>query len=321
MKIALISPDYFPIPPVKYGGIERVVYTLTETLVDKGHEVVLYAPRGSRTRAKLIPYLHEGQDMSRIPGFVKLTLPKGTDIIHDHTQLSVVGRSMLPVPTVSTIHNPLHNPVEHPVYISRRHMELFGQNHGTYVYNGLNPNEYEFTDQKSDYLLYIGAIIGYKGVHHAIEVAERTNQKLIIAGPVYDGPYYQQEILSKMMANPRSHIQYIGEVGGQTRLHLYKNAKCVLFPTLCEEPFGLVMIEAMVSGTPVLGLANGSVPEVLGRFPELLCHSVEDMVEKARSAAFPSPMELREHVMSNFTASLMADRYLEIYKEVTGKTS
>ncbi|TDF92557.1 glycosyltransferase family 4 protein [Paenibacillus piri] len=314
MRIALISPDYLPVPPVKYGGIERVVHTLTEELVSRGHDVILYAPIGSQTSARLIPYLHHGYDMWQIPGFVKLTLPKGVDVIHDHTQLSVVGRKRLSVPTVCTIHNPLTNPVENAVYLSQRHLELFGGNRGTFVYNGLNPEEYQFSDQKGDYLLYIGAILDYKGVHHAIEVAERTKQKLIIAGPVYDQSYFHKEIVAKVMLNPQ--IQYVGEVGGQERQNLLKHARCMLFPTLCEEPFGLVMIEAFACGTPVLGLANGSVPEVMSGFPGLICHSVDQMADKAMHEPLPQPQELRDYVLRHFTTSIMADNYLTIYKSV-----
>lgn len=316
MRIALISPDYLPVPPVKYGGIERVVSTLAEELAGRGHDVILYAPIGSRTKARLMPYLHQGSDMWQIPGFVKLTLPKGVDIIHDHTQLSVVGRRRLAVPTVCTIHNPLTNPVEHAVYLSKRHLELFGQKQGytDYVYNGLDPDEYQFSEEKGDYLLYIGAILPYKGVHHAVEAAERTKHKLKIAGPIYDQDYFHKEIVAKMALNPN--IQYVGEVGGQARQDLLKHARCLMFPTLVEEPFGLVMIEAFACGTPVLALPNGSVPEVMSGFPELICSSVDQMVHMLLHETLPEPAELRRYVHRRFTTSLMTDRYLDIYEKV-----
>ncbi|BBH21094.1 glycosyl transferase [Paenibacillus baekrokdamisoli] len=314
MKIALISPDYLPVPPIKYGGIERVVYTLAEELVSRGHDVTLYAPIGSQTSARLIPYLHHGHDMWQIPSFVKLTLPQHIDIIHDHTQLSVVGQKKLAVPTLCTIHNPLHNPVKHAVYLSRRHKDLFGHFPDKYVYNGLNPDEYQFSDQKDDYLLYMGSIIEYKGVHHAIEVANRSNQKLVIAGPIYDYNYFHHQISPLLMVNPN--VQYIGEVGGQERQNLLKKARCMLFPTLCEEPFGLVMIEALACGTPVLALSNGSVSEVMSGFPNLICHTVDQMADKAMHEILPSPDELRAYVLNNFTTSIMTDRYLEIYEQV-----
>lgn len=317
MRIALICPDYFPIPPANYGGIERVVYTLAEDLVDRGHDVLLYAPRGSQTKARLIPYYHNGSDMWKIPSFVKNTLPLGVDIIHDHTQLSVVGQSRLPTPTVCTIHNRLRNPVKYPVFLSKRHMELFGNPTDTYVYNGLNPDEYQYSEQKLDYLLYIGAILEYKGVHLAIDAAERTGQKLIIAGPVYDHNYFRQHIAPRIVKN--QNIRYVGEVGGQQRQDLLKHARCMLFPTLIEEPFGLVMIEALACGTPVLALSNGAVPEVLDGFPHFICHSVDQMVDKLHDSSFPSPNELRNYVLRHFTTSLMTDRYLEIYEEIIGK--
>ncbi|WNR46269.1 glycosyltransferase family 4 protein [Paenibacillus roseipurpureus] len=319
MRIALISPDYLPVPPPKYGGIERVVYTLAEGLVVRGHEVILYAPIGSQTRGKLMPYLHEGHDMWQIPGFVKLTLPKGVDIIHDHTQLSVVGQKKLRTPTVCTIHNPLTNPVKHPVYLSKRHRDLFGTPQDSVVYNGLNPDEFQFSDQKGDYLLFIGALLPYKGVHHAIEAAERANQRLIIAGPLYDYDYFQKEIMSKALSNPN--IQYVGEVGGQDRQNLLKHARCMLFPTLVEEPFGLVMIEALACGTPVLALPNGSVPEVMSGFPQLICRNVQEMAHKLMHEKLPEPHKLRDYVLKHFTTSTMTDQYLAIYQSIIEQES
>src|SRR5690606_26703705 len=108
---------------------------------------------------------------------------------------------------------------------------------------------------------------------------------LILAGPVYDVDYHKREIEPRIKANPR--IKYIGEVGGKRRTDLLKHAKCLLFPTVCNEPFGLIMIEAMVSGTPVLALSNGAVPEVLERFPELICSTPEEMAEKLMRQDFP----------------------------------
>ncbi|RUS48712.1 glycosyltransferase [Cohnella sp. AR92] len=314
LGIALVAPDYFPLPPPKYGGIERVVYTLTEELARLGHEIYLYAPRGSRANATVIPFEHDGYDMSRIPDLIRRTLPREVDVIHDHTNLSVVGREYPSTPTVSSIHNPLYNPVQTPVYLSRRQMELYGKGEGEFVYNGIDPADYPIKAEKEDYLLYLGAILPYKGVHHALEAAERTGRRLLLAGPLYDMNYYRNEILPVLQRNPN--MEYVGEVGGTYRLELFRNAECLLFPTLCEEPFGLVMIEAMACGTPVLCFPNGAVPEVMGGFPELVCRSAAEMARKIVRAEYPSPEALRAYVENHFTSAIMAQRYLAIYRRV-----
>lgn len=313
LKIVQVSPDYYPVPPKKYGGIERVVYDVTEELVRRGHKVYLYASEGSNSSANIIPYEHNSSDSNKISEFVISTLPDGVDIVHDHTHLSVIGRLHLSTPTVCTIHSARNNAVMHPVYASKRALELIGNNEGHFVYHGINPDDYEFSETKEDFLLFLGVLDWHKGILEAIEVAEKTKEKLIIAGPVFNHEYYSKEIEPRIKSV--TNIDYIGEVGGKTRLDLLKNAKCMLFPTMCEEPFGLVMIEAMVSGTPVLAFPNGAVPEVLNSFPQLICNSLDEMVKKVLAEPFPEPIELRNYVMNKFTASIMTDEYLKIFKD------
>ena len=140
--------------------------------------------------------------------------------------------------------------------------------YGFFVYNGIDLNEYQFSDVKEDYLLFLGLLNWHKGINYAIDVAEKTNQKLIIAGPIFNWTYYTKEIEPRIKNNPN--IQYVGEVGGQQKQDLLKKAKCFLFPTSWEEPFGLVMIEAMACGTPVLAFPNGAVPRSYARTSQIL---------------------------------------------------
>ena len=312
--IIQVAPDVYPLPSENYGGLEKIVYELTEELVRRGHEVYLYAPQGSISSARLIPYQHAGQwNYTEIAHYVQKTLPANTDIIHDHTHYSLIGKLSLPVPTVCTIHIPVNNPVAYPVYVSKGALERHGENKGFYVHNGLNPEEYEFSKHKDDYLLFLGTLTPEKGVHHALEIAERTGQNLIIAGPSHRQDFFANEIEPKLKRCP--HIQYVGTVGGKLKQLLLKYAKCLLFPSQWEA-FGLVMLEAMVCGTPVLALANGAVPEVLNGFPELICSSIDDMFNKLKTVSFPSPEILRQYVMDHFTTSVMTDHYLGIYEKV-----
>lgn len=193
-------------------------------------------------------------------------------------------------------------------------LKRYGRPEDTYVCNGINPEDYQFSEQKSDYLLFLGNLSKGKGIHHAIEVAERTQQNLIIAGPIHDYALFDQEIMPKLNTNPK--LRYVGEVGGQYKQDLLKQAKCTLFPVTWDEAFGLVMVESMACGTPVFGLNNGAVAEVLRGFPNMLCHSVVEMVEKVKSEPLPAPKQLRQYVIDHFSVAVMTDRYLEIYQTV-----
>jgi glycosyltransferase involved in cell wall biosynthesis len=315
LKIVQVAPDFFPVPPDNYGGIENVIYELTEELVKMGHEVYLYAREGSRTSAKLIPYKHKTNgDFNQIADFVLNTMPEGVDIIHDHTHISVLGKRELEIPAVCTIHGTINYRIKYPVFVSKRALKVIGGDHGYYVYNGLSLKDFEFSKDKQDYMLYLGRLDKIKGLDYALDIAEKTKKRLVIAGPVHDYGYYSKEIEPRIKNN--TNIEYIGSVGGKKKQEVLKNAACLLFPTSWEEPFGLVMIEAMACGTPVLALANGAVPEVLKGFPELICQNADEMAEKVMNLSFPAPEALREYVINNFTSEKMAEGYVEIYEKI-----
>ncbi|MEX2462337.1 MAG: glycosyltransferase [Paenibacillaceae bacterium] len=310
-------PQASRVPPTNQGGTEKIVYELTEELVHRGLDVYLYAAKGSRSSARLITYPKSLKSKS-IGSFVLNTLPKRVDIIHDHTFNSVLGRTKNKIPTVCTLHLPAKHWVNNPVYVSKRARLVMGKNRGFYVYNGINPKEYQYSEQKRGYLLFIGRILREKGILHALDVADKTKKKLIIAGPIKDRKLFNSRIIPRMKRNPN--IRYVGAVGGIRKQHLLKHASCLLFPTIWEEPFGLVMIEAMACGTPVLALKNGAVPEILAKFPELICENVGEMVRKVKQANFPSSRQLRKYVSERFTTKKMTNEYLRIYYRIRRKS-
>ncbi|OPA77777.1 glycosyl transferase [Paenibacillus selenitireducens] len=305
-------PSAQPVPSIK-GGTEKIVFELTEELVRRGHNVYLFAALGSRSKANLITY-PKGLRHKSIARFVTRKTPMGADIIHDHTFHSAIGQTIQSIPTLCTFHIPVKRRVKYPVYVSKSARQLTGNNKGFYVYNGINTSEYEFSTEKHGYLLFMGRIIRNKGVLHAIEVAEKTGKKLIIAGPVKAPHFFRREVKPRIQKN--ANIQYVGPVGGKLKQQLLKHAECVLFPTLWDEPFGLVMIESMACGTPVLALGNGAVPEVLSGFPNLICNTVHDMVAKVRKKKYPTPHKLRKYVTKRFTNKKMTDSYMEIYQDI-----
>lgn len=306
-------PNARILPPTNQGGTEKIVYELTEELVKRKHDVYLFAAKGSKSSAKLIPYPAHIRDYS-LGAFVTRHMPKGVHIIHDHSFKSAMGRLHSKIPTVCTMHLPVKHRVKHPVYVSRRARSLMGKGRGYYVYNGINPQEYEFSDIKHGYLLFMSRVMREKGIIQAINIAERTGKRLIIAGPIKDAYLYKWFIAPRIRKNPN--IRYVGAVGGKQKQQLLKHASCLLFPTLWEEPFGLVMIEGMACGTPVLALRNGSVPEILAKFPKMICNSVSDMVRKVQNGKYPSPRELRNYVIQRFTTSKMTSDYLRLYNKV-----
>lgn len=311
MRIVHVAPNHERIPPEKDGGTERIVYALCEAQAKMGHEVYLYASINSTGSARIIHYPFITRDDKQIEKFVRDTLISNVDLIHDHTFNSVIGRKRLSIPTVCTLHLPKKNDVAYPVYLSKRALDLIGGGIGQYVYNGIDLNEFPLIEQKKDYMLFMGRVIREKGVLHAIDVAERTRKQLIIAGPLHDYIFFKNEVKPRIKA--LRNVKYIGSVGGEERIQLLSQARCVLFPSTWEEPFGLVMVEAMACGTPVLALNSGSVTEVLAGFPELICRKVGEMVTKALKLPLVSPKALRAYVSENFSVDRMVKDYMDIY--------
>lgn len=316
MVIVQISPYIIPLPGS--GGLERVVYNLSMGLQEMGHEVYVYAVAGSKAGGIVIPYGHRWEHWD-IKEFVLQTMPDDTDIIHDHTHDLIFGEDELDIPVVSTIHTDwsINQPARYPVYVSETKLnQSIHRDHGYYVHNGIDIEQYEFTKNKRDYLLFLGRIDREKGVEDAIRVAELTGMRTIIAGPPWDGDLFD-ELLPRIQNNPN--IEYVGEVHGKTKQRLLKYARWLLFPTACEEQFGLVMVEAMACGTPVAAYPRGAVPEVLEGFPDFLCGDVHEMANMVMGETSYSLKELRNYVSERYTIQKMAGSYASIYDDVLNR--
>jgi glycosyltransferase involved in cell wall biosynthesis len=304
VKIVQIAKNIIPVPPIGYGGTERDIHYLTNCLIDRGHEVIIFAKQGSKCKGKLIPY-PKNSSKNLLP-FVKKNLPDGVDVIIDHA--GFVATAKLPIPTLCSIHSAIKFNVQFPIYVSKYLLEHKGNGKGYFIHNGIGVEDYPYLEQKENYLLSLGRIIPSKGTHLAIMAAKATGNSLIIAGnvPKKGISYFNKKVKPHIDGEQ---INYIGEVGGERKMELLSKAKCVLFPITWGEPFGLVPIEAMACGTPVIAFRKGGVLETMSGFPELTCNNLNGMVTILQRSNFPPPQKLRDYVTQYFSAEVMTDNF------------
>ncbi len=345
MRIAQIAPIVERVPPKKYGGTERVIYHLTEELVKRGHEVTLFASGDSETSAKLssvVPVaLREMPNEKDIYGFnVFSMLNSGEaykrqsefDIIHDHNPLiGLPAANLVRTPVVMTWHGPYEKDlIEYFAKLNRTHLVSISDSQasrapqlkfaGT-VYNGLPLHESPFSAEPGKYLLYVGRIDKEKGVHLAMDAAARTPHKLILAAKLDDHvpeiKKYFEGYIKPRLKKYEGKVEWIGEVDAQRRDELMKGAICLLHAVTWPEPFGLTLIESMACGCPVIAFNMGSIPEIVRNgVTGFVVSNVTEMAEAIGKIGQIDRRACREHVLVNFTASRMADGYLEVYKKI-----
>ena len=338
MRIAQVAPLYESVPPQAYGGTERVVSYLTEELVRRGHEVTLFASGDSRTEAELVACcsrslrLDHGCRDQLAYHLVMLEQvcrrASEFDIIHFHVDylhlpISVRQRyahlttlhGRLDFPEVEMVHR--HYPSIPLVSISNdQRKPLPRANWQGTVYHGLPLDLYSFREHPDEYLLFLGRISREKRVDRAIEIATGAGLKLKIAAKVdkADQEYFDNEI-KPLLENPL--VEFIGEVGGKDKQDLMARALAFLFPIDWPEPFGLVMIESMACGTPVIAWPNGSVPEIMeDGVTGFIVTSIEEAVQAVRKMSGVSRAGCRKAFEQRFSAGRMAEDYLRIYNRV-----
>ncbi len=339
MKIAMLAPPWIKIPPAGYGGIEWVVHYLTDAMVDQGHDVTLFAAGNSSTKAKLVAVFpgempdRIGQTMYEVKQVAScFRQAGGFDVIHDHSGFSAVPfASLIETPVVHTLHGPFSGDIcpfyetfhdsAHYVAISEYQRSCCpGLQYAGTVYNPIDINNWPFRDrdEKEDYLLAFGRLCAEKGFHTAVEVAKRTGNRLIIAGAVQHvyRDYYETVIKPQVDGDQ---IRFVGEVSLTEKWNLFSKAKAFLFPIEWPEPFGLVMIEAMACGTPVLAFPEGSVPEVVSDgVTGFVVGDVDEMVDRLGGIDEIDAAACRRYVQEKFSVSKAADGYERIYREIAG---
>ncbi len=331
LRIALVSTPFVPVPPKGYGGTELVVADLAKALAARGNQVVVYATGDSDLPGvEVRSYFPAAQwppdrELERVHSAWSLRDaardPRGFDVVHVHTPCAAEMARLSPCPVVCTLHHTA-DPELTDLYRRAPRVKLIGISRAqarrerapvaAVVHHGLDPSRYQPMPEQG-YLLFLGRFDRVKGVTHAIEVAARAGLPLVMAGAPHERDYYEAEVKPLIR---RHGVLEVGPVGGARKGALIARARALLFPIEWEEPFGLVMIEAMLSGVPVLGQARGAVPEVVeDGITGVICDDATEMVAAARIAdKLFDRQRIRQHALVRWCAERMADDYLRVYR-------
>jgi len=346
LKIAQVAPLWFSIPPEKYGGIERIVHSLTEELVKRGHQVTLFASGDSKTKAKLVSVTpkslikagYSWQDpfwnLENLSTAFKMA--EKFDIIHSHLDLwALPFQDLTRVPVLHTLHNQLykasitregerkptrleifekHKKETLAVFISKSERKQsavrFPKN--WVIYNGINITQFKFNPKPKSHFIWIARIDPFKGIENAIRATEILDVELLLAGRL--DPARKKYFETKIRPHLSRKIRYLGELPQEELSDFYGQAKACLYPIEWEEPFGLIMVEAMATGTPVIAYRRGSVPEIVKNGETgFVVENIEEMVEAMKKIDEIDRAKCRQRVEKYFSYQKMVDEYEKLY--------
>jgi glycosyltransferase involved in cell wall biosynthesis len=336
MRILQIAPLWIPVPPVTYGGTELIISWLTEELIKRGHEVTLLASGDSKTSAKLIPIWLKSiwRTNLAVPHTVFALLYKklfeiweNFDIIHDHCEFYTSPFTpFLKKPVVSTIHHPMYEemiilfkrfPQINYIAVSKNQKRSApGVNFVKTIYHGLPIEKYLFNPHPKDYLLWLSKVAPDKGPAEAIEAAKKAGENLILSGNILEeyGDYFEYRLRPLIDGKQ---IQFVGAANFDKKIELLKNAKAFVFPVKRPEPFGLVVIEAMACGTPVIAYKVGAMPELIkdGK-TGFLVETQEEMIKALKKIDQIDRITCRRHVARKFGLKKMVNKYEALYNKI-----
>jgi len=345
LRIAQLAPLWESVPPKKYGGIEIMIDKITNELVNRGHDVTLFASGNSKNKAKLmsvypvslfesgIDWFHRSQNLINAANAFKNA--GNFDVIHSHMGDNALFFSQITkTPMVTTLHNvlPAEKQSSSDEYITyeyyaqktnfvsisfnqRTHTDI-GLNYINTVYNGIDIGDFDFQAKPTNHLAWLGRIHYGKGLFEAVSVAKKTKSKLVAAGNITCKS--DEDYFNTVKPNiDGKNIKYIGEVGSAEKSKLLGESKALLFPIKWEEPFGLVMIEAMACGTPVIAFKRGSVPEIVkDGVTGFVVENEKEMAAAIKKIGKIDRLECRRHVEKYFTIGRMVDEYEKVYGQV-----
>jgi glycosyltransferase involved in cell wall biosynthesis len=338
MRIAQVAPLYERVPPPLYGGTERVVSYLTEELVRMGHDVTLFASGDSETAARLVAACpralwRDADVRETLPHHVRLMElvfhdVSRFDIIHfhaDYLHFPLVRRHRCA--SLTTLHGMVHPHDLRALFEEYRDVPLVsisndqrrpipGANWAGTVYHGLPRDAFTFRGEPGGYLAYLGRMSPEKRADRAIEIARRSGLPLKMAAKIYpEEREYFNETLAPLIDASKPLVEFVGEIGDRERDTLLGHATALLFPIEWPEPFGLVMIEALACGTPVIGWRRGSVPEVLEHGETgYVVDSIDEAVEAVGRVNRLNRARCRHSFEQRFDAGRMATDYLDLYR-------
>lgn len=339
MNVTVIADPVLPVPPTGYGGAERVIASLCDTLKDRGHRVTLVAKSGSRRYHRLIPHAppdnasllsRAGHKLAFQPLSVAAAL--GADVVHNFGRVDYLFSLLRTrVPLVHTFENPiaayeldilLRRPRPHLALVSvsdHQRAKFDDRARFTTIYNAVDVQRftYQATPSQPPYLAFLGRLTRNKGVHLAIDVAERAGLPLRIAGNISKEPggeeFFEREVKPRLRGN----IEWVGELNDTDKIPFLGGATALLFPIQWDEPFAVVIGETLACGTPVVAWRRASTPEAL-RDGEtgFLCDSVDEMVSAVARVGSVSRARCREFAERVLSSDVMARRYVELYERV-----
>jgi glycosyltransferase involved in cell wall biosynthesis len=343
MKVLQIAPLWETVPPPAYGGTEAVAHLLVEELVREGHDVTLWASGDSQTSARLESCYPvslrtaEGVECKPVYSWQHAALAlkhaREYDIIHNHAGEEVMALSHLvpDVPMLTTMHCLItpdtkfvwdrYEGYYNTISWSQRNLmpAVSGGTFAGVAHNAVDVSSFPFQSEKADYLLFLSRISPEKGPELAIEVARRTGRRLIIAGKVdvVDCQFFA-DVVEPLIDGDQ--IIFKGEADGRMKRELYRSAACVLMPLTWDEPFGLVLTEAMACGTPVIVFGRGAAAEIVEHGETgFIVDDVDEMIDAVGSIRTIDPRYCRVRMEQRFDAPVMAARYLEIYRSMLSK--
>lgn len=355
MKIAQVVSLEESVPPNSKNGLEFVVSWLTEGLVQRGHEVTLFASGDSDTKANLRSLFsksahHDPVQVLPQPlrsiwnaGFAAAT--GGFDVIHDHSFRMVFYTPFITVPVIETVHEAYKSELHEQFFsqphataepfitdqfksleyvtVSKRQEELFQADEPYYfkkhrtIYNGIPVESFTFNDTPKDYLLYLGYINHEKGADTAVRVAMETGVKLILAGHVAEDTSFFDQSIKPFLSDL---ITYVGPADFAMKNELYRNAVAMLSPLHWEEPFGLTLVESQACGTPVVALRAGASSEVIVHGTTgFVVDTEEEMIEAVQTVSSLKRADCRAWVAEQFTVEKMIDGYEELYRSLVAQ--
>jgi len=332
LKVAVLSPVAWRTPPRHYGPWEQIASTIAEGILKKGADVTLFATGDSITAGKLQSICASGYEEDRSQDakvleclhISNLTEQAGEfDLIHNNFDfLPLTYSRLISTPMITTIHGfsspriiPVYkkyNDTSHYVSISNadRSPDL---NYMATVYNGMDPQNFDFVAKPQDYLLYFGRIHHDKGTYEAIQIAKKSKRKLLIAGIIQDEGYYKNKVEPEL----NDQVQYIGHAGPDKRKELLGNALALLHPINFNEPFGMSVAESMLCGTPVIAFSKGSMPELIDHEKTgFLVNNIDEAVNVVNQLNGIDRSYCRDWAVSKFSSDKMVDDYWALYNKI-----